>query len=730
MHRAKGTASTPKIAAIARLFAAILCLCFTPTLSAQSQVIDWQNAGVASLTPFPSGTTVTGSDGTTATVTRTVATQGPGTFTPAFGGDYLSYFSGTVGTSASPLLASFDNSSYDPRDKVTITIVLSRSVLDLNFALQDIDLGSFADAVEVSYDDDLTGSFTNAAPNSALWTIGPAVTRTNDATVNGWRGTANSDTASADGEIAFDFNGTAVRRIRIVYFSYTGTGDPVGQFLAISDLTYAGLGADLSLTKSLVGSPPIQGGTATWRLTVTNDTFSSLSTNNVIVRDTFPSGFSFSSASGAGSFNSANGNWMVGTLAPGQSATITLVGTVSSAAGTTLTNIAEIISSSAADPDSTVNNGVTTEDDYATASFTVQSGRPPGVPPVLACPAGRAVFDWDTISGWTAGSVDNTYPFATFGNVRFQLTNDGAYINNATFGGQSPTVFDAFTGGLVPAQDSLTVLANQPNQAGEVEITITLPRAFTGLQFSIFDVDFASGQFADRVEVVGTRGGSNVAPTLTNGNVNFVIGNQAFGDGASNSDQALGNVVVTFTQAVDTVVVRYGNHSTAPADPGQQGIGLHDITVCNPTTTLNVTKTSSVIFDPVNLTNNPKAIPGATIEYLITITNTGSDAVDNGSLAITDDGPADAKLCLISRAGGPVITGDPGNNSALTYSFVNLADPGDDLEFSADNGGTWSYAPVPDGDDCDSAVTNFRVSPSGTFAAGGNYTLTVRYQVE
>lgn len=488
--------------------------------------------------------------------------------------------------------------------------------------------------------------------------------------------------------------------------------------------------ADLSLAKVLVGSPPVQGGTATWRLTVTNASNSPLTASNVVVRDTFPSGFSFLSASGDGSFSSATRDWSVGSLAPGQSKILTITGTVSSSAGTTVTNVAQITASSAPDPDSTVNNGVTTEDDYASASFVVQTGRAPGIPPILSCPAGTSLFDWDSISGWAVGSTDNTYAFAGFGNARFRLTNDGAYLNNPTFGGQSPTVVNAFTGGLVPAENSLTVIADQNNQSGNVTTTITLPRSFTGLQFTIYDVDFGTNQFADRVEVIGSNGGVSVLPVLTNGNVNTVSGNVAIGDGASDNNQALGNVVVTFTQPVDTVIVRYGNHTTAPTNPGQQGIGIHDITVCNPFATLTVSKVSSIISDPVNGTNNPKAIPGATVEYLITVTNTGTSATQADTVTVWDDGPADAKLCLIGRAGGPIIFNDPGGNSNLTYSFSSLASTTDNLEFSNNDGASFGYTPVADGDGCDTSVTDFRVRPRGAFAGGATFTITVRFRVE
>lgn len=488
--------------------------------------------------------------------------------------------------------------------------------------------------------------------------------------------------------------------------------------------------ADLSLAKVLVGSPPVQGGTATWRLTVTNASNSPNTASSVVVRDTFPTGFIFTSASGDGSFDSLSRNWSVGTLAPGESKSLTIRGTVSSAAGTTVTNTAEITASSIADIDSTVNNGVTTEDDYASSSFVVQSGRSPGVPPVLSCPAGRSVFDWATISNWTAGSTDNSYAFASYGNIRFRLTNDGAYINNATFGGASPNVGSYFNGGLVPAEPTLQIVSDQSNQTGVVTLTITLPRSFTGLQFSIFDVDFGTNQFADKLVVSGSNGGVSVNPTLTNGNVNYISGNSVIGDGAAGNNEALGNVVVTFAQAVDRITIQYGNHTTAPANPGQQGIGLHDISVCKPFTTMTVSKVSSIISDPVSGTTNPKAIPGATVEYLLTVSNTGLQAVDTGTVTIWDDGPADAKMCLIGRTGGPIIYNDPGGNSGLIYTFTSLASTSDHLEFSNNGGTTFAYTPVADGDGCDAAITDFRVRPGGAFLGGRTITLTVRYRVK
>lgn len=487
--------------------------------------------------------------------------------------------------------------------------------------------------------------------------------------------------------------------------------------------------ADLSLTKQLIGSPPTAGGSASWRLSVTSASTSTGTASGIVVRDSLPGSFTFTSSSGTGSFNAGTGDWNVGALAPGEVAVITITGSVSASPGTTVTNTAQITASSLPDPDSTVNNGATGEDDYAISTFVVQSGRAAGIPPQLPCPAGFSVFDWGAISGWAPGSTDNTYAFASYGNTRFRLANDGVYQNLAAYGGQSPTVNGTITGGLSPAEPGLTVIADQANLSGVVTLTITLPRSFNGVQFTIFDVDFFANQFADKVEVVGNLGGNQVMPVLTNGNANYVQGNVAIGDVLSADNEAFGNLVVTFSDPVDSITIRYGNHTTAPANPGQQGISLHDLIVCNPFAALSVTKVSSLISDPVNLGTNPKAIPGALVEYLISVANNGTAATDNNSVVVIDNGPADAKLCQINRAGGPVVFNDPGG-SGLTYTFASLGSGTDSLDFSSNDGATWGHVPAADAQGCDNTITSFRVRPGGGLGAGRSFTLRVRYIIE
>ena len=488
-----------------------------------------------------------------------------------------------------------------------------------------------------------------------------------------------------------------------------------------------GPSADLSLTKTVSNAAPTSGSSISYTLTVSSAASSSGTAAGVQVRDILPAGFTFTSASGTGTYDSATGIWSVGSVPPSSSRSITISGNVNASAGATVTNTAEIIASSLMDPDSTVNNGVTTEDDYATRSFTVSGTRIAGTPPTVVCPNGSVIFDWNTVA-WNAGNTSGSYPLGPFGNITFGITNPGTWFNSATYGGQSPARQNAINGGFGTGEFALSQIVDLPTRTSEVVTTINLPADMSRAQFRIFDVDFNANQFADRVEVVGYLDGATVIPVLTNGVANYVIGNQAFGDGASADAEANGNVVVTFQSAVDTIVIRYGDYAAAPNDPGLQGIALHDISFCYPVSNLNVTKVSSVISDPINNSTNPKSIPGALFEYNFTVGNPNTYPVQ--TIVLSDIFPTDVKMCVASIGGsGPVVFTDGSPASGLSYTFTSLGSGTDSLEFSNDNGSTWGYSPVADGEGCDANIDALRIRPSGSLNAGGTASFRARFKI-
>lgn len=445
--------------------------------------------------------------------------------------------------------------------------------------------------------------------------------------------------------------------------------------------------ADLSLTKSVSNASPAAGASINYIVNVTNASGSALTATGVTVQDTLPAGFSFTSASGFGSYNSTTGVWTVGNIPAGTTRTLTITGTVTASAGATVTNVAEVSASSAFDFDSTPGNGAAGEDDYDTASFTVSGTRVAGTPPTLVCPVGTTVHDWDGVT-WAAGTTSGTYVLAAIGTMNFNIgISGGAFLNNATYGGQSPTRQNVVTGGFSPAQFSIFEIADFTSQAGAIISTITLPTAVPGAQFRVFDIDYAAGQFADRLTVTGSFNGAPVTPTLTNGISNYVIGNSAYGDATSADNSANGNVVVTFSTPVDTIVITYGSHSLAPTDPGQQGAAIHDVTFCRPTANLTIAKTSNVVSDPTNGTTDPKAIPGATMRYCILVTNNGSGTAT--SINIGDALPATTTFVAGSLRSGTTCA------TATTVEDDNASGADESDPFGASLGGTTIAATTP-----------------------------------
>jgi uncharacterized repeat protein (TIGR01451 family) len=82
-----------------------------------------------------------------------------------------------------------------------------------------------------------------------------------------------------------------------------------------------------------------------------------------------------------------------------------------------------------------------------------------------------------------------------------------------------------------------------------------------------------------------------------------------------------------------------GGLYTVFADPGNDGTENANNTYNIQTATLAVVKSSAIISDPVNGVTSPRAIPGATMEYTITVTNSSTTAAAS-AVTLTDSIPA------------------------------------------------------------------------------------------
>ncbi|MEP2737288.1 MAG: hypothetical protein ABJP34_13435 [Erythrobacter sp.] len=138
------------------------------------------------------------------------------------------------------------------------------------------------------------------------------------------------------------------------------------------------------------------------------------------------------------------------------------------------------------------------------------------------------------------------------------------------------------------------------------------------------------------------------------------------GGGAGTLGAELTDTAGANTAGVDTVLAdlagdedlaNEGDHS----DTDTYVVGAADITVA---------KSSSVVSDPVNGTSNPKAIPGATIEYCITVANAAGAATATG-VNVNDVLPADVTY---DAGFGIFVDGNASCASGVAGGSYNAAD--------------------------------------------------------
>jgi hypothetical protein len=139
-----------------------------------------------------------------------------------------------------------------------------------------------------------------------------------------------------------------------------------------------------------------------------------------------------------------------------------------------------------------------------------------------------------------------------------------------------------------------------------------------------------------------------------------------------------------------------------------------------------VTVSQRTTWEASAATVNPKAIPGAKLRMTMQIENPNPFALDGDTLAFTLPTPARLQVALdgdgtASTAYVVTAEGSPASSLAVTYS--GPASTADDVDFSSNNGGSWTYDPSA----TPRAVTNVRIRPRGTMAAGSKYIVSLPY---
>lgn len=127
---------------------------------------------------------------------------------------------------------------------------------------------------------------------------------------------------------------------------------------------------------------------------------------------------------------------------------------------------------------------------------------------------------------------------------------------------------------------------------------------------------------------------------------------QAAAGGAAGSQGAvLTQTTGANTAGVDTVFADAAGAATGDVARDGKHSAKDDYTVL--AAALTATKTSTVISDPQNGSTNPKAIPGATIEYCIVVSNAAGSATAT-NVAISDNVPSQLTQTGAINIRGPV----------------------------------------------------------------------------
>ena len=147
-----------------------------------------------------------------------------------------------------------------------------------------------------------------------------------------------------------------------------------------------------------------------------------------------------------------------------------------------------------------------------------------------------------------------------------------------------------------------------------------------------------------------------------------ILAATAYAGGAVGSQGALLTTSATNTvDAVDTVLADGAGETDAQYDGAFSAADDYVVSAA----ALTVTKISSVIEDPVSGTTNPKAIPGAVIQYCISVTNAAGSATATG-VTVTDDVPTGLTY---TDANFPVSTDSTSCDVAGATGIGSYADP-------------------------------------------------------
>lgn len=379
----------------------------------------------------------------------------------------------------------------------------------------------------------------------------------------------------------------------------------------------------------------------------------------------------------------------------------------------------------------------------------------PGIAQASCSSADQYNFSFATQAAATLNYANNytyTATSAALGNQNFTVSWTTNGLSSTVAGGeQMPAITGLVTDGTVAR--NLVVggifsgrTASVSASSRVVVTRFTFPVPIRDFSVQVNDVDYASNQFRDWLQINGIKGATSYDPSLatpfgttngasgphSNASSSQLVGatstplsltvRQSGGTSSSGNNATTGTITASFAQPVTQVEIRYGNYpyTSRESSTGQQAIGIQSISYC-PMPSLTVTKASAP-FSTDSADPNRFSVPGADVIYTLTVSNSNSSPVDPGTMVLTDPLPL-----AVSFYNGDI---DDAGPLATNFEFVagssGLTFAAADLAYSNNGGASYAYAPTAG---YDAAVNAIRLSPQGTMAANSSFSVKFRTRI-
>ena len=206
---------------------------------------------------------------------------------------------------------------------------------------------------------------------------------------------------------------------------------------------------------------------------------------------------------------------------------------------------------------------------------------------------------------------------------------------------------------------------------------------------------------------------ADVPADATNGSIDdFRLIAQTTDAGTANVTVASGSPDAD-PSVVDTVFADGAGTTSEAANDGQHS------DAANYTVTSASLALAKTVLSTTDEFGTDFAIPGASIEYQLRVTNSGTGSVDNNTVVVTDAIPTGTKVCVAGACGGVPSFVDGGTSSGLTqaaFQYSTVAAPNECAPASFTG-----YSPTADGDGADPNVTCIRQAPTGAMNGSGGF---------